>query len=483
VRTGVVAVSEKERIISEFELFRGNGGGIEGWFSDNIPEAVVDVLSKCDTQHITLEVFNQLLILSHEGGVSPGFFDFYFLSDPHAKGMCWYNPRRLPEFNETFLKSTAITSLRHLKWGLTRLYIDGLLYFGNIRQCYRTLRTFSKSEFELFFRNKIYNTTEMTGRGVYLSLEHIAKDDRYLIAEVACKTYAPTDKSMPDLIDYFKGHYKEAVSAGRSRIKIKDLISSPSAKLGRYDADQLSFALDEEIDREITSAAELEIAIKPLIDKFKSARSRALKNTKLYLSMVSDLDVYVATSMRSRDDFRAMADFCEQVFSDERIRVLKLRHFDPTLSAADSHEDKGLIECLMVKCAKILIYNAGLRDSYGKDAEAAMALSLGKPVIFYCDTETKRKIFQEVHPLARLINFHNGVAVGSIVMDRLNEVPEMVRRIFENDMEFELTKKADDYFLLCEKMTGSTIRVQSSDLMLREVFWNYYNSQPPFARG
>jgi Domain of unknown function DUF29 len=31
-----------------------------------------------------------------------------------------------------------------------------------------------------------------------------------------------------------------------------------------------------------------------------------------------------------------------------------------------------------------LVYCAGQRESYGKDAEAAMALSLGKPVIFYC---------------------------------------------------------------------------------------------------
>ena len=129
----------------------------------------------------------------------------------------------------------------------------------------------------------------------------------------------------------------------------------------------------------------------------------------------------------------------------------------------------------MVKCAKILIYNAGARDSYGKDAEAAMALSLGKPVIFYCDTETKRKIFQEIHPLARLINFETGVAVGSIVMDKLNEVPEMIRRIFKNDMEFELKKKSDNFFLLTEKMTGSAIRLQSSDSLLRETFWNYYH--------
>ena len=68
--------------------------------------------------------------------------------------------------------------------------------------------------------------------------------------------------------------------------------------------------------------------------------------------MVSDMDVYVATSMRSRTDFRSMADFCETTFADPRIKDLKLRHFDPTMSAANNHEDKGLIECLMVKCAK-----------------------------------------------------------------------------------------------------------------------------------
>jgi hypothetical protein len=119
-----------------------------------------------------------------------------------------------------------------------------------------------------------------------------------------------------------------------------------------------------------------------------------------------------------------------------------------------------------------------LRDSYGKDAEAAMALSLGKPVIFYCDSETKRKIFQEIHPLARLIDFANGVAVGSIVMDKLNEVPEMIRRIFMNDMEFELKMKSNNFFLLREKMTGSAIRLQSSDLLVRETFWNYYNRSP-----
>jgi hypothetical protein len=110
-------------------------------------------------------------------------------------------------------------------------------------------------------------------------------------------------------------------------------------------------------------------------------------------------------------------------------------------------------------------------------------LSLGKPVIFYCDTETKRQIFQEIHPLARLINFHNGVAIGTIVMDELRQVPEMVSRIFRNDMEFKLAKKTDNYFLLKERLTDSTIRVQSNDLLLRETFWNYYHRESPYRRG
>jgi hypothetical protein len=50
-----------------------------------------------------------------------------------------------------------------------------------------------------------------------------------------------------------------------------------------------------------------------------------------------------------------MASTCESIFADSRLKQLNLRYFDPTLSAAAGHEDKGLIECLMVKCAKKLL--------------------------------------------------------------------------------------------------------------------------------
>jgi hypothetical protein len=140
--------------------------------------------------------------------------------------------------------------------------------------------------------------------------------------------------------------------------------------------------LGEVLDQEIKSEDEITQAIEPIRKKFQMARQKALTNTQMYLSMIADLDVYVATSMRKREDFRSMAEFCEGVFFDDKLKDLKLRFFDPTRSAAVSHEDKGLIECLMVKCAKALVYHAGTSDSFGKAAEAAMALSLGRPVIF-----------------------------------------------------------------------------------------------------
>jgi hypothetical protein len=98
--------------------------------------------------------------------------------------------------------------------------------------------------------------------------------------------------------------------------------------------------LDEVLDREIRSEQDMADAIDPIRQKFEAARGRALDNTKLYHSMIADLDIYVATSMRKREDFRTMADFCNTVFQDNKLQDLKLRYFDPTRSAAIGHEDK-----------------------------------------------------------------------------------------------------------------------------------------------
>lgn len=472
---------KRPRLPEELEFFSGDGGGIESWLGAKTPDEVVERLSRIEREPIAFEHLNQLLILSHEAGHSRGFFKYYWFSIPPAHP---YDISALKNYSAEFrgMPVASIISSKHLAWGMERLYVDALLFFGNIRECYRQLRNKSFEELENFFASKCFDTDQLLTRSDVLPLEEIQKDDRYLIAEMACKTY--DDNVLIDLKGYLRARYKEIKASGEKTITSKHLLNLHLPVEKRVQPKQLQlkletaeFSLVEMLDEEILDDSYFDEALAKLDKKFKSAREKALRNTRLYLSMIFDLDAYVATSMRNRDDFRLMADRCGRIFGDARIQKLKLRYFDPTMSGADSHEDKGLIECLMVKCAKLLIYMAGTKDSYGKDAEAAMALSMGKPVIFLCDAETKASFYRDVHPLSRLIDFQTGVAVGAMVTDKDTEVPLLVERIFSNKMRYELDRKRENYWLLREQQTSSVIRVQTDNKLLTEAFWNYYRSE------
>ena len=214
---------------------------------------------------------------------------------------------------------------------------------------------------------------------------------------MACKSYGDSPESSGELQDALLHALREHIDIGGGIIFIRRLLDGGTVP-DRYSNRQQEFLLsaDDVLDEVVSSEADLIEKYERIAKRFVNARKAALINTEYYLSMVNDLDVYVATSMRTRRDFRDMANDCEKIFADERLKELNIRYFDPALSAAAGHEDKGLIECLMVKCAKALVYCAGQRESYGKDAEAAMALSLGKPVIFYCNEEQRGRFYRDV---------------------------------------------------------------------------------------
>ena len=299
---------------------------------------------------------------------------------------------------------------------------------------------------------------------------------------MACKSYGELASEQSDaaadqgdLRAALERAYEAYVAANRPAPTIRELLEQPLPAETATRQGEFIFSADEILDKTVTSMKDLKSKYRRVARKFSTARRAALDNTHYYLSMVNDLDVYVATSMRTRDHFRKMAATCETMFGDQRFVTMNLRYFDPTLSAAGGHEDKGLIECLMVKCAKILVYCAGDKESYGKDAEAAMALSLGKPVIFYCDSEERGRFYRDVHPLSRLIEIDTGVAVGAMVTDKLNEVSELIHRIFENRMIYRLEQSKPGYLRLKEQVTDSVVRLQTNDRLLTETFWNHYH--------
>jgi hypothetical protein len=463
----------KAEILEEFLLFSVPTGGIGSWITEKTHDDVFARLGKLDAEPLPAVQLNQLLVLGHEAPVADGFFRYYWLQAPDQHP---YSVLDLPGFSENWLRSgDAIVSLAHLKWGLYRLYVDALLYFGNVRTAFRKLRDSPISEIEAFFRLERFDTDAIKRRGPSLPLKSIAKDSRYLISEMACKSYGDVAGVDGDLRATLVEAYKTHAAAGHPSPTIRELLENRLPKGVQVRQQEFIFSADELLDERVASESELSEKYERIASKFEEARKAALDNTRYYLSMLSDLDVYVATSMRTRQDFRSMADTCDHIFSNDRLKQMNLRYFDPTLSAAGGHEDKGLIECLMVKCAKLLVYCAGEKESYGKDAEAAMALSLGKPVIFYCDQEQRGRFYRDVHPLSRLIEFETGVAVGAMVTDDLGEVSELIYRIFENRMVYYLEQSKPGYLRLKDKLTDSVVRLQTNDQLLAETFWNHYH--------
>lgn len=447
--------------------------GFNEWLVRHSPLEVRQRILAIDTAPIGRAQLNQLLHLCHEPGVSDGFYQYYWLSD--AKRHV-YDVKKIPRYEHSFPRGDLITSLEHLRWGLYRLYVDALLFFGDVHIAFNDLRVRSATQLEAFFEARRFDTEGLRRRGPSLPLVNIAKDNRYLISEMACKSYGAIGANQSDLKTFLTEAFKAHATNGGGKVSIRALCQSAFAAKKNERQSEFLFSADGILDEEVESERQLEDKFQSLVELFGAARVAALRNTEYFLSMVSDLDVYVATSMRSRSDFRKMADFCEKVFRDPSLKELSLRYFDPTVSAAEGHEDKGLIECLMVKSAKMLVYCAGDKDSFGKDAEAAMALSLGKPVIFYCDAAERERFFAEVHPLSRLIQFSTGVPVGALVTSSHDEVVSLIRRIFYNDMEYELQQKPSGLKLV-DMLTGSTVRLQTRNSLLRETFWNYYHTK------
>src|SRR5581483_2852520 len=177
-------------------LFAGSGG-IDSWLNEETPKRVFDRLASLDDQPLTRGQLNQLLVLSHEAGMSDGFFRYYWLAAPDHP----YEVRHLQGFSEEWTSGDVITSLRHLRWGMERFYVDALLYFGNIRTAYRTLRDCDLPDLVNYFAARRVDTEALVQRGPALELDAIPRDQRYLISEMACKSLGQTPTGEVELRD------------------------------------------------------------------------------------------------------------------------------------------------------------------------------------------------------------------------------------------------------------------------------------------
>jgi len=257
-------------------------------------------------------------------------------------------------FNFFFGKN--IVKLDDIKNGVTKFRGLAMLRFGNFRFAYKKL--IDKSEEEISSYWKKYNEEDFKKRSLpSLQTEEIEREKVWYTGELM-----PTKihKDARELKKISKRNGKEYTNLSQIKQFREQII---------------------QMDRDAQQTQE-----------------KALKNTDVYLTW-EYMDVYVATSMRQKWEFEETFDFIEDVFSDEQLKDLNLRYFDPTMSKCTNPRDKGLIEGLMLKRALCTIYMAQEGDTMGKDSELAASLARSTPVIAFvpkCDNvkEYAEKIYE-----------------------------------------------------------------------------------------
>jgi len=188
-------------------------------------------------------------------------------------------------------------------------------------------------------------------------------------------------------------------------------------------------------------------------DYIKEIRKSGRKNTYAYLS-TSDIDIYFATSMRRALDFVSNAKFLEKIKNMLEETNINLNYFDPTQCYLDDRIQKGLIESIMIKRAKVVVYNAQERETFGKDAEAGIALAHQKPVIIY---------------VPRILPFHEKLKEFYHILDTVGYEKEPLGKELKNK---EYLSEEEFYKFIAPETekTEAIETILTNSIKLQEIF-------------
>lgn len=190
----------------------------------------------------------------------------------------------------------------------------------------------------------------------------------------AYKTFASDAEALNDWIDFL-------TPISDKRYKHRPTPAFPLKPIAATERYYLGYLVEGELKERLRNNPGDPVAKKDESRRRKIV-STGIENQTAYLT--SDyLDVYVATSMRERHEYLAVAETTQEVFGHRDLKRLNLRWFDPTLAYCSNRIDKGLAEALMLKRAKCTLFLAQESDTLGKDSELACTLAQGKPVIAY----------------------------------------------------------------------------------------------------
>ena len=315
--------------------------------------------------------FNEILLICNKDRMSKGFFDFFFRKNSQKKDTL---------------------TIGEIKKGVENFRIYAILVFGNFVFAYRKLSKFTEDEIK----------KELSRLGYLNGPEEIEKEFKSRPAEL--EKIFPIKREHTHYVGYLSGGIIETEWSSSKILQkfleqYKTEINESDKELQGYiKANKIKESYADSMKGIITKY--INSRRKPTTNGFKTflrksfnsidavkqeydkVRREAEINTDIYLTW-DYIDVYLATSMREKYEYKAIYDFRQKLFEEPQIKNLKLRWFDPTQSFENNRINKGLIEGLMLKRAKCTIYSVQESDTLGKDSELAATLAQGKPVIAY----------------------------------------------------------------------------------------------------
>lgn len=410
------------------------------------------------------EYLNRILIACNLGPVDQSIFDRYF-----ARG---------------------INSAEKLREGVREFATDALLHFGSFHQAFFRIKA------DATFLPAVKKPLGSETRAPFaLSTPLEAKELAYLgyvsgelpaqmseAHKVIMRTVAALGKREPSA-ENIRSAAKEA------GIDIERLLGQVNAGLEKRGQRQVT------IDEYVSSGEAIESVISKFLEEVMRCRQNGIRNQEQYINSAAEMDVYVATSMRDERDYREMNGFIADVFGRHDVARLNLRYFDPTQAYCPNKYDKGLVECLMIRCAKVTIYCAQKQDTMGKDSELAITLGLGKPVIVFVPRgesaedkaayDKRARIFAEVHPLSLQVDQNTGNSNGIMLVRDANECANVLYAIAKNQLRVEVSREVETDALSGETTTNwvlreimtpnrSVIRVATGWKHLRTAFWSAF---------
>jgi hypothetical protein len=394
------------------------------------------------------EKLNRLLLNCERQMVTQHFYDYFFGS---------------------------INTLDDFEASVEKFRVKAMWLYGNFHFALKKLGTSDKHEFEREIkRTEPRSAAVFESREPFTDIEEIAKDDLGLLGYISGKQKVAGVEISLETLSLLHSDPKKigetlASIGGEKQEKISKILTEydfafPRAGVGDLTPEKIA-SMTSKLD-ELASS---------LRSRRKTAVDIGLRNTHRYLTLPY-LDVYVATSMRTEEDFKNQHDFIQKVFTNPAVKDLRLRYFDPTLSYADDRLTKGLIEMLMLRRSRVTIYTASKDDTLGKDSELAATLAQGKAVIAYVPPglDQKAETLRVDHPLGLQIDINTGVAHGIIVVRSPEHCAKMLRKVLLRERTFTI-RHENGNFLLEETETHSVLRVVSDDPYLTHAFWTFFH--------